>query len=149
VSVEAHAGRDGAEVRDRQRGQASVLLIGALLIGAAFVGLGVDGARMFTARRNLQNTADSAALAGAGAIDEAVYRESGGTRMQLDPTLARVAAERILRDSLPVGARVDVEVGPERVVVRISRSVPDTFLRVLGRDAETIGASASAEPRTP
>ncbi len=51
-------------IRARERGQASVVLVGALVIGLAFTGLAVDGARLFTARRDLQNVADSAALAG-------------------------------------------------------------------------------------
>ena len=68
-----------------ERGQASVLLIGVLLIGLMFAGLAVDGARMFTARRDLQNVADSAALAGASALDEVVYRSSAGNEVVPPP----------------------------------------------------------------
>ena len=70
--------------RDRQAGQASVVLVGVLLLGLAFTGLAVDGARLFTARRDLQNVADSAALAGASAIDEARFRETDGAEVRLD-----------------------------------------------------------------
>jgi hypothetical protein len=38
-------------------------------------------------------------------------------------------------------------VTPERVTVQVRRSVPDTFLRIVGRDAEAIGATATASPR--
>jgi uncharacterized membrane protein len=132
----------------RESGQASILLLGAMLLCLAFVGLGVDGARMFTARRDLQNTADSAALAGAGAIDTSAYRSSGGASIALDPEGARRAAERIFEAAeLPRGSSVRISVTPQRVTVQVRRSVPDTFLRVIGRDAETIGATATASPR--
>lgn len=133
----------------RERGQASVLLVGALLVGLAFLGLAVDGARLFTARRDLQNVADAAALAGASAIDESTYRSSGGLVVRLDPGRARSSAEQVAGAArLPVGTEVDVRVAPERVEVRIRRPVPTTFLRIAGLRAQRIGATASASPRT-
>jgi uncharacterized membrane protein len=133
----------------RQQGQASVLLIGALVMGLAFVGLGVDGARLFTARRDLHNVADSAALAGASAIDEQAYRDSAGSQVRIDPAGARVAVDRLLGASgLPAGTHIDVKIDDGRVEVRLSRPVPMTFLRIVGLGEETIGASAAASPRT-
>lgn len=130
-------------------GQASVVLIGALIICLAFTGLAVDGARLFTARRDLQNVADSAALAGASAIDEAHYRSSEGSEVQLDPGAARAAVNRVLEASaLPVSTQVDVSVEPDRVTVHIARPVDMTFLRIAGLRSEQIGASASAGPQT-
>ena len=97
-----------------QSGQASVFLVGVLLIGLMFVGLAVDGARMFTARRDLQNVADSAALAGASSLDEGVYRSSGGLDVRLNALEARRAVADVLsQSSLPADTRVTVEkVGP-------------------------------------
>ena len=66
-----------------ERGQAAVLLIGVLALAVAFVGLAVDGARVLTVRRDLHAVADSAALAGASAIDERAYRESVGRDIRL------------------------------------------------------------------
>jgi len=133
----------------RERGQAAILLLGALFIGLAFLGLAVDGARMFTARRDLQNVADSAALAGASAIDEGAYRASGGTVVRLDRAGARAAAERVVWAArLPASTRVDVRVEPERVEVHLARPVDTTILRVVGLTAQQIGASATASPRT-
>jgi Flp pilus assembly protein TadG len=126
-----------------------VVLIGALVICLAFTGLAVDGARLFTARRDLQNVADSAALAGASAIDEAHYRSSGGSEVELDPAGARAAVNRVLEASaLPVSTQVDVQVEPDRVTVHIVRPVDMTFLRIAGLRSEQIGASASAGPQT-
>ena len=72
-------------MRVRESGQASVVIVGALLICLAFTGLAVDGARLFTARRDLQNVADSAALAGASAIDVGQFRASAGERRSARP----------------------------------------------------------------
>lgn len=135
--------------RARETGQASVVLVGALVICLAFTGLAVDGARVFTARRDLQNVADSAALAGASAIDEGHFRDTDGREVRLDPGAARAAVERLLAASgLPIATRVDVEVEPDRVVVHLSRPVDMTFLRIAGLREEQIGASASASPQT-
>jgi uncharacterized membrane protein len=135
--------------RAGERGAASVVIIGALLIGLAFVGLAVDGARMFTARRDLQNVADAAALAGAGEVDEVVYRDTGGDRVVLDATRARAAVDRVLAASgLPAGTAVAVQVEPDRVRVNVERPVPTTFLRIVSLREQRIGASASASPQT-
>jgi hypothetical protein len=125
------------------------VLVGALLIGLAFVGLAVDGARLFTARRDLQNVADSAALAGASAVDETHFRTTGGREVRLEPGVARAAIDRVLAASdLPVSTEVDVTVDGDRVSVRIARPVEMTFLRVVGTRDEQIGASATASPQT-
>jgi len=135
--------------RDGERGQAAVMIVGALLVVLAFAGLAVDGARMFTARRDLQNVADSAALAGASAIDEGVYRSSTGLDVRLDPAGARLAVDRVLTASaLPAGTAAEVDVAPDRVTVRLRRPVSTTFLRIVGLREQRIGATASASPQT-
>jgi Flp pilus assembly protein TadG len=135
--------------RSRESGQASVVIIGALLICLAFTGLAVDGARLFTARRDLQNVADSAALAGASAIDEGQFRRSDGSDVRLDPDTARSAANRVLQASgIPVTTEVEITVGPDRVEVRLRRPVDMTFLKIVGLREEQIGASATAGPQT-
>lgn len=132
-----------------ERGQASVLLIGVLLIGLMFAGLAIDGARMFTARRDLQNVADSAALAGASSLDEGTYRSSAGLDVRLDPVAARRAVDEVLaRSSLPASVQVDVAVSDGRVDVRIARPVRPLFLGLVGLGPEQIGAHASAAPQT-
>lgn len=132
-----------------EQGQASALLVGILLLGLMVAGLGIDGARMFTARRDLQNVADSAALAGASSLDELRYRSSGGADVRLDPTAARAAIGEVLRAAeLPQPVMVDVRVEPDRVEVRLRRPVHPLFLGLAGMRAQTIGAHASAAPRT-
>lgn len=133
----------------RDEGQASVVLIGVLLLGLMFAGLAVDGARMFTARRDLQNVADSAALAGASSLDEAHYRASDGREARLDPIAARRAVSEVLAaSSLPSSVTVEVAVTDDRVVVRIARPVRPLFLGLIGLGPERIGAHATAAPQT-
>jgi uncharacterized membrane protein len=135
--------------RRGQAGQASVVLVGALLIGLAFTGLAVDGARLFTARRDLQNIADSAALAGASAIDEAHFRATDGHEVRLDPSGARAAAGRVLEASaIPASATVEIIVDADRVLVHVGKPVEMTFLRIVGTREQRIGASATASPQT-
>ena len=131
-----------------ERGQAAVFLIGMLVLAVGFVGVAVDGARLFTARRDLSAIADSAALAGASAIDEQAYRASRGNELRLDPAAARAAAIAILQGAnLPPDARADITATPDLIEVRVSRPVPAVFLRVVGLSSETIGAHARAAPR--
>ncbi len=136
-------------MRSDERGQASVLLVGVLLIGLMAAGLAIDGGRMFTARRDLQSVADSAALAGASSIDEGVYRSSGGEQVRLDPVAARAAvAEVLAASSLPATTRVDVSVTADRVEVHIERRVRPLLLGLVGLGPQRIGAHASAAPQT-
>jgi len=132
-----------------ERGQASALLVGVLLLGLLFVGFAFDGARLFTARRDLQNVADSAALAGASALDERAFRDSEGAEVRVDPGAARRAIDEVVRaSSLPPTTRVAVEVSADRVVVRIARPVRLQFLGLAGLAPQQIGAHASAAPQT-
>lgn len=131
----------------RESGQASVLLVGVVLLGLAFTGLAVDGTRMFTARRDLSALADAAALAAASELDVEAFRQSGGREVHLDPRAARAVIAEILADSgLPDGTRVHVEVSGDRVDVGLARPVGLTFLGALGLGAQTIGAHAHASP---
>jgi uncharacterized membrane protein len=132
-----------------ERGQASALLVGVLLVGLLVVGFVVDGTRMFTARRDLQNLADSAALAGASAIDESVYRSSGGALVRLDAPAVRVAVSDVLRSSgVSLPGAVDVQVVGDRVTVRLVRDVRPLMLSLAGLGVQRIGAHATAAPRT-
>lgn len=131
-----------------QTGQAAVLLIGVLLVAVAFVGVAVDGARMFTARRDLSSLADSAALAGASLINVDVYRASLGRDLQVDEQGARAAVAAVIqRAGLPAGTQLDVRVDAASVDVRIDRPVATTFLRAVGLVEQRIGAHAKAAPR--
>ena len=133
-------------LRSAHRGQAIVWTAVMLPLFLAVVGLAVDGGLVFSARRELQNVADSAARAGAQQIDVRAYRESRGRTVVLDePAAHRVAAEAAARQGTSRDIRIEVE--PSRVQVDVSRDAPTSFLRVVGVDSVRVTAAATAEVR--
>jgi uncharacterized membrane protein len=125
-----------------EAGQALVLVAVLLLGLVTVVGLAADGGLVFAQRRDLQNLADAAALAGAMQIDEGAYR--GGGTVTLDQAAARHAAETSLSGS---DLTYTVIAGAGGVEVEVSRRATLSFLRVIGIDGVTIGATARAAPR--
>ena len=123
-----------------------MILVAILMVGmVAVVGLVTDGGMVFAQRRDLQNVADAAVLAGASQIDESAYRASAGETIVLDEAAAYDAAVRYLDDEADLDYSVTVE--SDRVDVSVSRQAATGFLRVLGIDGVEIAASATAEPR--
>ena len=132
-----------------EAGQAAPMLFICLLAGIAFLGLAVDGARLFLARRNIHNAVDAATLAGASELDEESFRSGDGTAAQLDPTAAEAAATEALVDSgLPSDAVAEIHADPLRIEVTVRREVPMIFLRVIGMDTQKVGADARSSPKT-
>jgi len=128
---------------DNEGGQI-IVLVAILMVGlVAVVGLVTDGGLVFSQRRDLQNVADAAALAGAMQIDEDAYRASG--TVALDERAARQAAEEYLGGEGNITYSVLVQ--PGRLDVSVSRQASTGFLKVIGIDSFEISASASAEPR--
>lgn len=126
-----------------ERGQI-IVLVAILMVGlVAVVGLVTDGGLVFSQRRDLQNAADAAALAGAMQIDENAYRASG--EVALDERAARQAAVEYLEAEGDMSYSVVVR--PARVEVSVSRRASTGFLQVIGIDSFEISAGASAAPR--
>ena len=129
-----------------QRGQAVAWTAVMLPLFLAIVGLAADGGLVFSARREIQNVADSAARAGAQQIDVRVYRESRGHTVVLDESAARrVAAEHVARQGSDLQARIEVD--PSRVRVEASRDARTSFLRLVGIGTVRVRATATAEVR--
>lgn len=129
-----------------ESGQALIWVAVMLPLFLAIVGLSIDAGIVFDARRELQNVADSAARAGAMQIDQAVYRQSGGVTVVLDPAAARAAAGQYVTSQGP-GFAATIDVGSTDVVVQVSRDVPTGFLRLVGIGTVRITATAPAAPR--
>jgi uncharacterized membrane protein len=110
------------------------------------VGLVVDGGAAFDARRELQNTADTAARAGAMQIDQQVYRASNGTTVVLNQLSARdTAAQYVASQGADLNAVISSD--DQHVLVSVSRDVTTNFLRLAGIDTVHISANAPAEVR--
>ncbi len=129
-----------------EQGQAAPLLFVCLLAGIAFLGLAVDGARLFLARRDLYAAVDAATLAGASELDEQTYRATDGATVQLDSAAAQLAASETLAAMVDPDAEVDIAADPQGVSVAVRREIPTLFLRVIGIDSNRIGADARSGP---
>lgn len=126
-----------------ERGQVMVF-VAILMTGLiSVVGLVTDGGIVFSQRRDLQNAADAAALAGAMQIDESAYRASG--QVVLNERAAREIATQYLQDEGDLD--YSVQVSPTGVEVSVSRQASTSFLRIVGINGVVISASSSAAPR--
>ena len=132
--------------QSREEGGQVIVLVAILMAGiVAVVGLVTDGGMVFTQRRDLQNVADAAVLAGAMQINEDAYRASGGATVVLDEQVAYQAAVEYLEAEGDLSYSVLVRLA--RVEVSVSREASTGFLRVVGINSVGITAKATAEPR--
>jgi hypothetical protein len=119
----------------------TVLLFPTLL---AVLGLALDGGMMYQARRRMQAGADAAALAGVwelfrgnSGLVEAAARDDARLNGFNDGVNATVAVNNPPTSGAWSGVAGYVE-------VIVSRDVPTTFLRVVGREYSTVRARAVA-----
>ena len=129
-----------------QLGQVIVWTAVMLPLFLSVVGLSADGGIVFSARRELQNVADSAARAGAMQVDQQVYRGSSGATVVLDLAAAREVAAQYV-SSQGTGIAATIAANPQQVVVQVGREVPTSFLRLVGINTVRITATASAGVR--
>ena len=107
------------------------------------VGLVTDGGTVFAARRDLQNAADAAALAGAMQIDLEAYRAEG--LVVLDVDAAEAAAAEYLQGE--EGMQYSIQVTEQSIDVSVSRIAGTSFLQLVGVEGVEISASSTASPR--
>lgn len=131
-------------IRSPLGGQTLVWVTALLPLFFSVIGLVIDAGIVFDHRRELQNTADAAARAGATQIDERAYRRSGGRRLVLDPSRARRVAGEYLAGRNTQGT---VSVGETRVTVRATQVVRLSFLSSLGFRTVSLSAVAPAQVR--
>lgn len=122
----------------RERGSVSILIA---VLGVSFLvvaGLAIDGGRKLGALSEARDLADSAARAGAQAIDLAHYNATGVVR--LDPTAASSAANRYLAATGHTGT---VNVSGNTVTVTVALEVATRILPGPWRVAATESATAA------
>jgi Flp pilus assembly protein TadG len=145
------------KLRWSQAGQALVwlALLLPLLLGVG--GLAIDGAVVFTARRELQSVADGAARAGATRVDLGSLRANDGSALRLvqgaGADSAMTAATDYLRDQArnnvhwQNGLDWSVAVNGPSVAVAVRADVPTAFMRIVSLTNVPIDATASADVR--
>lgn len=121
-----------------------VMVAGMML---TLVLLALDVWKLVAVDRQLSGAVDSAAAAGANAVDEAQWRTSA--TLALDPSRAEALAEESLNaqpgaDTL---TGVVIDATTERVSVTAQKSVRLLLLSVIGNSGRTVYAAAEATPR--
>ena len=110
------------------RGSVVILSLGLLVVCVLAIGVVVDASTVFLARRALQAQADSAALAGAQAIDlGAYYADGAASRIRLDSTGIRAAVERHVRRDPGEGRLTSVSLRDDVVLVAMTDRVQPPF----------------------
>jgi Flp pilus assembly protein TadG len=138
--------------RWRATAQALIWLTVAVPLFVSVAGLAIDGGVLLEERRQLQSVADGAARAGATELDMPRLRASGGTDVQLDPTLAGRAALSYANQALHTGAQpwrsvpdVEVQISPRRAHVTVQARLPTAFLRIAAINEVPVQADAFAD----
>jgi len=127
--------------RHGERGQVLILVAVALLVLLAFAALAVDVGHLYGERRQMQNAADAAALAGARVLCE--NWASAATREALAETTAIDYAER----NGATTVTVTTPFSPTNVVSVTAATTSTSFLAgapPIGVPEATVGASAAA-----
>jgi Flp pilus assembly protein TadG len=127
-----------------EEGSVTLWLLGLVLIILAMGGLAIDLWRGFNERRALAGIADSAAIAGAAALDEAAFRNHGNVR--LEPAAAESLAARSVRGQSDTAAMTgfSATADSDQVTVVVQGSVDLTLLRLMSSDQGPLRISVRA-----
>jgi Flp pilus assembly protein TadG len=131
--------------REGERGQILVLFTIAIVVIIGMLGLVLDGGSAFAQRRDEQNAADLAAVAGADA-----YLTSTGDKVAAARDAATlVAARNGYVPNAGTGVAVDINVGvePTGATVRVTVTKPhaNNFSTILGMPTWGVSAKAAAQ----
>jgi hypothetical protein len=138
-------GHVSPERRSRERAQSTVWFALVVIVLVLMIGVLADGGLMFATYRRAALLADSAASAGAGVLDPAALRADPNGPARLEPARAKtVAAAYVTRhqpDAIP-----SIEATPDRIVVRVTLSVPVIIVHAFGQDVRQVVAQSDAYP---
>jgi hypothetical protein len=120
-----------------ERGQALVLTVVFLVSMLGMSALVLDVGSWYRAKRNLQATADAAALAGAQALPDTPGNASG---------LASQYAQKNAPDLASADYSVSSNIVPnDRISVHVTRPSPGFFAKLFGVNSVDVGATATAQ----
>ena len=121
-----------------ERGQLLAFFAIALVAIIGMVGVVIDGGTTFVQRREQQNVADAAAMAGG-------YAQVNGA----DPTSAALTVAAANGYVNGTNATVNVAVGASTVTVTVTKPHPNAFAGVLGFASWDVGATATVTSGIP
>jgi len=120
-----------------QSGQSLVVAVVALVSLLGMAALVLDVGSWYRGKRNLQSTADAAALAGAQALPDTPGNAT---------TLANDYATKNASDLATKDVSLSTNLVPnDRITVHVTRPSPGFFSRLLGIDSVQVGATATAQ----
>ena len=122
-------------LRRAERGQTLVVVAVMIVVLVAFLGLVIDGGNVYAQRRQLQNAADAAALAGARA------------QVMQGPDATATTADKYAKAN--GASSCTVVTTTSTVTANVSKKVDTYFARVIGINALPVSASATAAITTP
>ncbi|MEU0514932.1 hypothetical protein ACWEKJ_30545 [Amycolatopsis thermoflava] len=123
-------------------GRVSAFVLALMLGLLAVAGLSLDGGLALASKVRAGGQAESAARAGAQALDLTAYRATGEVR--LDPARARESAQRYLA---AVGATGTVQVTGDTVTVQVTTTYRTQLLSLIGIDDIRTHGSGAAHPQ--
>jgi Flp pilus assembly protein TadG len=128
------------QLRRCERGQALVLMVLLMVSLLGLATLVVDVGSWFRSKRQLQSTADAAALAGAQALPNRPGDASG---------LAQQYATKNASDLASADYSIGSDLAPnDQITVHVTRNAPGLFAKVFGINSVQVGATATAEAKT-
>lgn len=135
------------EMRDGERGAVAVVVALFMLIFIALLAFVVDFGRVYVAQAQVQNAADSAALA--AAIDLPVATGCSGQPPSSGTSACKIAGDYVTRNGLArTAATVTSTSGSSTIAVEVTTEVPFTFGRVMGVSSRTVTGRAVATKST-
>jgi hypothetical protein len=123
--------------RRSERGQSLALTVVVLVSLLGMAALVLDVGSWYRAKRQLQSTADAAALAGAQALPD-----TPGTATSLATSYAAKNTADLATNDVSVGSNI---VPNDRISVHVTRPSPGFFARLFGIDSVDVGARATAQ----
>ena len=129
----------------RARAQGTVWFAFVVMVLVLMVGVLADGGLLFATYRRAALLADSAASAGAGVLDPAALRADPAGPPRLEPARAKAMAMNYVTRHQP-DALPEVDVTPDRIVVRVTLSVPVVIVHSFGQDIRQVVAEGEAHP---
>jgi Flp pilus assembly protein TadG len=131
--------------REGERGQILVLFTIAIVVIIGMLGLVLDGGSAFAQRRDEQNVADLAAVAGADAYLTATGDKIGAAR----DAATLVASRNGYVANAATGVAVDIEITPQasgaQVKVTVTKPHANNFSTILGMPTWGVSAKAAAQ----
>lgn len=130
----------------RERGSASIFVIGMSVVLLVCAGLVVDGGLAINARMRIADDAEQAARVGADSIDVDTLRDGGA--IVIDQDQARRRAAGYLTDRGYGPGEFEVGFDADSVVVQVHDHTDTTLLKLVNITSFPINAEARAVPLT-